>query len=100
MFRTALRPFASSPCHRTRSAAAYTARYFHQVTAEFINYDTSGKLVSKKVSAMMGDQGAAYIMADPVIGFAFRAASPFASPSASAASTEYRGVTNVKEPAL
>jgi len=83
MFRSAFRSFS---LHNTRSV--HTARYFHQATTDFINHDESGNLVAKKVPIIIGNPGEAYILIDPGVGGALRAASPFTS--ASAASAEDR----------
>ncbi|KAL4738984.1 hypothetical protein BDV11DRAFT_126692 [Aspergillus similis] len=81
MFRSASRPFSSS--YSTGSACS--ARCFHRVTTDFINYDARGDLVVRKVPIIIGNPGEAYILIDPEVGSALRAASPFASASASRA---------------
>jgi hypothetical protein len=52
------------------------ARYFHRVTAEFLNYDAQGKPVSTKVPAIIGNPGETYVLIYPEIGRALRAGSP------------------------
>jgi hypothetical protein len=81
MFRSASRPF--SLLYSTGSACS--ARCFHRVTTDFINYDARGDLVVRKVPIIIGNPGEAYILIDPGVGSALRAASPFASASASRA---------------
>ncbi|OJD16311.1 hypothetical protein AJ78_03523 [Emergomyces pasteurianus Ep9510] len=86
MFRSAYRPFLS--LHRATSTHRHTARYFHRVTTDFITHDVKGNLVTRKVSVIIGNLGETYVLIDPAVGSALRAASPFAS--ASAASAEDR----------
>lgn len=81
MFRSASRPLFS--LYSTRSACS--ARRFHQVTTDFINYDARGDLVVRKVPIIIGNPGEAYVLIDPGVGSALCAASPFASASASRA---------------
>ena len=75
MFRCAPRLF-------TFSRRAATARYFHRVTADFINCDVKGKPVSTKVPIVIGNPGESYVQIDPEIGWAFHAGSLHNSPSA------------------
>ncbi|ODM20066.1 hypothetical protein SI65_05052 [Aspergillus cristatus] len=58
--------------HNIRSAP--TSRAFHRITTDFIKHDTTGKLVTEKVGVIVGDQDESYILIDPEIGLAFRAA--------------------------
>ncbi|KAJ5724391.1 hypothetical protein N7493_006119 [Penicillium malachiteum] len=62
-------------------------RYFHRVTAKFIDYDSSRNLVPKKVPIIVGNPGETYVLIDPGVGTAIRAVSlsNFASPSADGA---------------
>ncbi|KAL4807922.1 hypothetical protein BDV18DRAFT_136379 [Aspergillus unguis] len=84
------------PAHMLRSASqpffslykGPSARYFHRVTAEFIHHDASGNLITRKVPCISGNPGESYVLIDPEIGSALRAASPLAP--ASAASAEER----------
>ncbi|KAJ6171735.1 hypothetical protein N7470_000802 [Penicillium chermesinum] len=84
MFRCAFRPFSPFP----RTSIASTARYFHRVTTDFIAHDVRGTLVTRKVPIIVGDPGETYVLIEPGVGNALRAASPFTS--ASAASAEDR----------
>ena len=84
MFRCAFRPFSPFP----RTSIAPTARYFHRVTTDFIAHDVKGNLVTRKVPVIIGDPGETYVLIEPGVGSALRAASP--STSASAASAEDR----------
>jgi hypothetical protein len=77
MFRSASRSFFS--LYSTGSACS--ARFFHRVTTDFINYDARGDLVVRKVPIIIGNPGEAYILIDPGVGSALRAASPFTSAS-------------------
>ncbi|KAJ5587576.1 uncharacterized protein N7459_003341 [Penicillium hispanicum] len=80
-----------SPLHNIRSPRVrsfYIARYFHQVTTDFITRDTRGSPVTKKVPIIIGNPGEAYVLIDRGVGIALHAASPFSS--ASAASAEDR----------
>lgn len=58
MSGSALRPFSPLPC--TRSAP--TARYFHQVTTDFITHDAKGNLITRKVPVIIGDPGETYVL--------------------------------------
>ncbi|RAK83819.1 hypothetical protein BO79DRAFT_276597 [Aspergillus costaricaensis CBS 115574] len=58
--------------HRTRRSPP--ARYLHQVTADFQNYDSKGNLVTKRVPVIAGDPGETYLLVYPEVGSAFRAA--------------------------
>ena len=83
------RPFSS--LHNIKSArirSSYIARYFHRVTTDFITYDATGSLATRKVPMIIGNPGETYVLIDPGVGTALRAASPFTS--ASAASAEGR----------
>ncbi len=84
MFRSASRPFFS--LYSAKSACS--SRYFHRVTSDFIHYDARGNLVTRKVPCIIGNPGESYVLIDPEVGSALRAASPFAS--AFAASAEER----------
>ncbi|KAJ5991647.1 hypothetical protein N7499_003359 [Penicillium canescens] len=84
MFRSALRPLSFLHCTRR----AFTARYFHRVTTDFVTHDARGNLVSSKVPIIIGNPGEAYVLIEQVVGSALRAASPYIS--ASAASAEER----------
>jgi hypothetical protein len=84
MFRTAFWPFSS--LRYTRSAR--TARYFHQVTTDFITYDARGNLVTRKVPIIVGNPEETYFLIEQGVGSALRAASPLIS--ASVASAEDR----------
>ena len=81
MFRCASLPFPS--LHGLKSARF--TRYFHRVTTDFIDYDPSGKVASRKVSIIVGNPGETFVLIDPGVGTAIRAASPFTSPSAASA---------------
>ncbi|KAB8069842.1 hypothetical protein BDV29DRAFT_182018 [Aspergillus leporis] len=81
MFRCASRSFPS--LYSTRSAC--TARYFHQVTTDFINYDGRGNLVTRRVPIIIGSPGETYVLIESSVGTALRAASPLASTSAACA---------------
>ncbi|KUM57012.1 hypothetical protein ACN42_g10183 [Penicillium freii] len=81
MFGSALRPF--SPLRCTRSAP--TARYFHQVTTDFVTYDVKENLITSKVPVIIGDPGETYVLIEQGVGSALRAASPFISSSAASA---------------
>lgn len=81
MFRCALWPFSPFP----RTSAARTARYFHRVTTDFVAHDVRGNLVTKKVLVIVGNPGETYVLIEPGVGNAFRAAALHtASPSVSA----------------
>ncbi|KAE8355434.1 hypothetical protein BDV28DRAFT_128861 [Aspergillus coremiiformis] len=80
MFRSASQPFPFLSTTRR----ACTARYFHPVTTNFINYDARGNLVTKRVPVTIGNPGEAYMLIEPEVGTALRAASPVASTSLSA----------------
>ncbi|RAL09231.1 uncharacterized protein BO97DRAFT_427708 [Aspergillus homomorphus CBS 101889] len=82
MFRSAVQSLYL--LHTTRSA-----RYFHRVTTNFINYDAQGDLLARKVPIIIGDPGQTYVLIDPTIGSALRAASPL-TPASSAARAEDR----------
>lgn len=84
MFRCAFRRFSPFP----RTSIASTARCFHRVTTDFIVHDARGTLVTRKVPIIVGDPGETYVLIEPGVGRALRAASPFTS--ASAASAEDR----------
>lgn len=84
MFCSAFRPFTS--LHITRRA--YSARYFHRVTTDFITHDRKGHLVTRKVPVIIGNPGETYVLIDQGLGSALRAASPCTS--ASTASAEGR----------
>lgn len=75
MFRSAFRPFP--PFQSTRSARG--ARYFHEIVTDFVTRDAGGNLVTRKVPIVIGNPGEAYVMIDPAIGNALRAASPLTS---------------------
>ncbi|KAJ6097000.1 hypothetical protein N7486_007746 [Penicillium sp. IBT 16267x] len=81
MFRRASLPFPS--LHGLKSARF--TRYFHRVTTDYIDYDSSGKVALRKVSIIVGNPGETYVLIDPGVGTAIRAASPFTSPSAASA---------------
>lgn len=81
MFRCAFRPFSPFP----RTSVGPTARYFHRITTDFVAHDVRGNLVTRKVPIIVGDPGEAYVLIEPGIGSALRAASPFASASAARA---------------
>ncbi|XBQ93277.1 hypothetical protein V6000_008747 [Aspergillus fumigatus] len=81
MFRSVSRPFFSW----YSIGSACSARYFHQVTTDFINYDARGNPVARKVPIIIGNPGEAYILIDSGVGSALCAASPFTSASASRA---------------
>lgn len=81
MFCCAFRPFSPFP----RTSVGPTARYFHRVTTDFVAHDVRGNLVTRKVPVIVGDPGEAYVLIEPGIGSALRAASPFASASAARA---------------
>ncbi|KAJ5634036.1 hypothetical protein N7528_001878 [Penicillium herquei] len=49
-------------------------RHFHRVTTNFVDYDPSGNLDPKKVSIIVGDPGETYVLIDPGVGTAIRAA--------------------------
>lgn len=78
MFCSASRSFSS--LYSTGSACS--VRFFHRVTTDFINYDARGDLVVRKVPIIIGNPGEAYILIDPGVGSALRAASLFTSASA------------------
>ncbi|KAL2862695.1 uncharacterized protein BJX67DRAFT_375118 [Aspergillus lucknowensis] len=61
------------------------ARYFHQVTTDFIAHDMRGNLVTRRVPVIVGDPGETYVLIEPGLGSALRAASPFTSASAACA---------------
>ena len=84
MFRSAFRPLSFLHCTRS----AFTARYFHRVTTDFVTHDATGNLVTSKVPIIIGNPGETYVLIEPGVGSALRAASPYIS--ASAASTEER----------
>ncbi|PTU24567.1 hypothetical protein P175DRAFT_0506195 [Aspergillus ochraceoroseus IBT 24754] len=44
-----------------------TARYFHRVSADFINYDTRGNPVARKVPVIVGNPGETYVLIEPGI---------------------------------
>lgn len=81
MFRCAFRPFSLFP----RTSIPSTARYFHRVTIDFIAHDVRGNLVTRKVPIIVGDPAETYILIEPGVGSALRAASPFISASATSA---------------
>lgn len=62
-----------------------TARYFHRVTTDFISHDVRGNLISRKVPVIIGDPGETYVLIEPGVGNALRAASPFTSTYAASA---------------
>ncbi|GAQ46195.1 hypothetical protein AtubIFM54640_004456 [Aspergillus tubingensis] len=66
--------------YRTRRSPS--ARYLHQVTADFQNYDSKGNLVTEKVPVIAGDPGETYLLVYPEVGSAFRAAAKKAHISA------------------
>lgn len=72
MFRIASRPFASR--HGTRGALA--TRLFHRITTDFVTHDTKGNQVTEKVPAVICNPGESYVMIEPRVGNALRAASP------------------------
>lgn len=80
MFRSASRSFSLRSTRNVR-----TARYFHRVTTNFINHDARGKIVARKVPVIIGDPGETYVLIDPGVGNALRAASPFTSTSVASA---------------
>lgn len=84
MFRSAFRPLSFLHCTRS----AFTARYFHRVTTDFVTHDTRGNLVTSKVPIIIGNPGETYVLIEQGVGSALRAASPYIS--ASAASAEER----------
>lgn len=84
MFRSAFRPLSFLHCTRS----AFTARYFHRVTTDFVTHDASGNLVTSKVPIIIGNPGETYVLIEQGVGSALRAASPYLS--ASAASAEER----------
>lgn len=84
MFRCASRPF--TPFQSIRSARG--ARCFHEIVTDFVTRDAGGNLVTRKVPIVIGNPGEAYVMIEPAIGNALRAASPLTS--ASMASAEDR----------
>lgn len=71
--------------HGTALEALVQREFFHRVTTDFINYDARGNLVVRKVPIFIGNPGEAYILIDPGVGSALRAASPSTSASASRA---------------
>lgn len=81
MFRSISRPFLSF--HITNSTRA--ARYFHRVTTDFITLEVNGNLIIKKVPVIIGNPGETYVLIDPEVGNALRAASPLTSASATIA---------------
>lgn len=81
MFRCAFRPVPPFP----RTSVGPTARYFHRVTTDFVAHDVRGNLVTRKVSVIVGDPGETYVLIEPGVSSALRAASPFASASAARA---------------
>lgn len=81
MFHCASWSFSS--LYRTRST--HTARYFHRVTTDFINYNARGNLVARNVPVIVGNPGETYVLIDPGVGSALCAASPFTSASAACA---------------
>lgn len=81
MFRRAIQPFSSY--HRTSNVP--TARYFHRVRTDFIAHDVKGNLVTRKVPAIVGNLGETYVLIEPGVGSALRAASPRTSASAASA---------------
>ncbi|EAS27280.3 uncharacterized protein CIMG_13495 [Coccidioides immitis RS] len=52
-----------------------TARYLHQVTGDFLNYDAKGIPVSTKVPVFIGDPGETFVLITTDIGRALHAAS-------------------------
>lgn len=76
---------------------ATARRYFHRVTADFINYDhTTGKQTSTPTSIIIGNPDESYVMILPEIGRAlYQAASflrtPSSSPSPSSARVDVEG---------
>ncbi|KAJ5195668.1 hypothetical protein N7449_006147 [Penicillium cf. viridicatum] len=78
MFRSTFRPFSSL----RYTTSARTARYFHQVTTDFITYDTRGNLVTRKVPVIIGNPGETYVLIEKGVGSALRAAIPTSAASA------------------
>ncbi|KAJ5516109.1 hypothetical protein N7527_007669 [Penicillium freii] len=76
MFRSAFRPLSSFP------RRACNTRLLHLVTTDFINYNTSGNLVTRKVPVMIGDPGETYMLIEQEVGSALCATT--------AANVEYR----------
>lgn len=70
MFRRLCQPSAS--LYRARRIPL--ARQFHEATADFLNYDTRGNLITEKIPIIIGDPGQTYIMVYPEVGNAIRAA--------------------------
>ena len=63
-FSTSLRRIRRSPL----------ARYFHRATADFLNYNSKGYLVTEKVSVIVGNPGKTYLLVYSEVGSVFRAA--------------------------
>ncbi|PWY81549.1 hypothetical protein BO94DRAFT_145057 [Aspergillus sclerotioniger CBS 115572] len=79
---------ASTALYRTRRIPS--ARYFHRVTADFSNYDLKGNLITEKVPVIVGNPGETYVLIDPEVGSALRAAASQLQVSAPAASIQER----------
>lgn len=85
MFCAASRPFPS-----LHGATRVSTRCFHRITTDFITHDATGKLVTRKVPAIIGNPGQSYVLIHPAVGVALRAgatgdSSQVATASASAA---------------
>lgn len=70
-----INPFYQHPCfdsyldlHLLISAPGSLALDAHQVTGEFSNYNTQGKLVTEKTFMVIGDPGETFVLIYPEIG--------------------------------
>lgn len=84
MFCSAFRPLSSFP----RSVC--NTRLLHHVTTDFITYNTSGNLVTRKVPVMIGDPGETYMLIEQEVGSALCATSPFISASVASVEDRYK----------
>ncbi|KAL4949834.1 hypothetical protein BDW69DRAFT_197772 [Aspergillus filifer] len=80
MFRNALRPL-SVATSVTHPRGAWTARYLHRATADFLNHDSTGKLVAKKTPVFVRNPGGSFVLIDIAVGTALRAAHPKRPPT-------------------
>lgn len=78
MLRCVSRPFPPSRVIKTGP----TARYFHRVAADFIDYATDGKPISTRESIIVGNPEETYVLIPPEVGRALQAGSLRHNPSA------------------
>ncbi|KAL4937076.1 hypothetical protein BDV06DRAFT_232810 [Aspergillus oleicola] len=61
------------------------SRYFHRITTDFVHQNETGELVSRKVGCVIGNPGESYLLIEPEVGSALRAACLTAPGSAASA---------------